>query len=127
MIAARDGLLTELDMSEILGRPTELVSAIGGGGTFATRIFRGAGVTLSVARLGPGVFSGINQATGRLGREVAGIGDRAWLVNQERTLIVVAGPATVKLTVAGLPPGAAPAALIPLARQVIDRLEGRPA
>jgi hypothetical protein len=99
------------------------VSAIGGGGTFATRLFRGGGVTLSVVRLGPGAFGGINQATGRrLGREVAGIGDRAWLASQERTLIAVAGPATVKLTLSGLPPGAAPTALIPLARLVIDRL-----
>ena len=53
---------------------------------------------------------------------MTGIGDRAWLVSQERTLIGVAGPATVKLTLSGLPPGEAPGALIPLAATVIGRL-----
>jgi hypothetical protein len=56
--------------------------------------------------------------TGRLGE----IGDRAWLVNADRTLIAVAGRATVKLTVSGLPPREAPGALIPLAVTVIGRL-----
>lgn len=123
VLAARAGVLSELDVSEILGRPAELVSSVGGGGSFAIRLFRGPGLSLSVVLLGPGAFSGINHATGRrLGREVAGIGDRAWLVNQDRTLIARAGPATVKLTLSGLPPGAAPAALIPLAATVIGRL-----
>jgi hypothetical protein len=127
VLAVRTGVLSELDVSEILGRPAELVTAVGGGGRFAIRLFSGAGVTLSVVVLGPGAISGISQATGRrIGREVAGVGDRAWLVNQERTLIAVAGPATVKLTVSGLPPGAAPAALIPLAAAVIGRLGDAP-
>jgi hypothetical protein len=78
---------------------------------------------LSVVVLGPGAVSGINQATARrVGREVAGVGDRAWLANSDRTLIAVAGPATVKLTLSGLPPGEAPGALIPLAATVIGRL-----
>ena len=127
VLAARTGVLSELDVSEILGRPAELVTAVGGGGRFGIRLFRGAGLTLSVVVLGPGAVSGISQAAGRrLGREVAGVGDRAWLVNQERTLIALAGPATVKLTLSGLPPGAAPAALIPLAVTVLSRLGDDP-
>jgi hypothetical protein len=119
--ADRAGVLSELDVTEILGRPADLV--VGGSGQYGIRVFRGTGVTLSVVVLGPGAFSGINQATARrVGREVAGIGDRAWLANQDRTLIAVAGPATVKLTLSGLPPGEAPGALIPLAATVIGRL-----
>jgi hypothetical protein len=104
-------------------RPARGRLVAGGGGQYGIRLFRGAGVTLSVMVLGPGAFSGINQATARrVGREVAGIGDRAWLANQDRTLIAVADPATVKLTLSGLPPGEAPGALIPLAATVIGRL-----
>jgi hypothetical protein len=74
-----------------------------------------------------GAFNALNNAAGRrFGRGLPGIGDEAWLLNNDRTLIVRAGLVTVKLTLTGLPPAARAAALIPLARLVAARLAGPP-
>ena len=51
-----------------------------------------------------------------------GIGDQAWLLNGDRTIVILAGPMTVKLDLAGLPPPARAAVLIPLARIAAARL-----
>jgi hypothetical protein len=51
-----------------------------------------------------------------------GIGEQAWLLSGDRTLVVLAGPTTVKLDLHGLPRSARAGILIPLARLATARL-----
>ena len=96
-------------------------------GGLAVGVFKGRGITLSVGLMHQGAFSAINGAAGRrFGRTLPGIGEQAWLLNKDRTVIVRAGLTTVKLTVTGLPPAARADALIPLARLVAARLAAPP-
>jgi hypothetical protein len=118
-------VLSATEVSEALGQPAEGV-AVGAGG-LAVAVFKGGGITLSVGLMHRGVFSAINGAAGRrFGRAVPGIGEQAWLLNNDHTVIVRAGLTTVKLTVTGLPPAARAGALIPLARLVAARLATPP-
>jgi hypothetical protein len=118
-------VLSATDVSEVLGRPVA-VTGVGAGG-LGVAVFKGGGITLSVGLMHRGVFNAINGAAGRrFGRALPGIGEEAWLLNNDRTLIVRAGLATVKLTLTGLPPAARAAALIPLARIVAARLAAPP-
>jgi hypothetical protein len=123
VIAARLRLLTEMDVSEILGRPVHQRT-----GTAAMRFFRADGIHLSVVDVGSGRMGAYNRSAGRrAGREVTGVADQAWLINADRTIIVAAGTATVKLTVSGLPPEQRAGVLIPLGRMVAERLAAPPA
>lgn len=119
-------LLSEADAGEVLGWPMAAVAGLGAGG-LAARVFKGGGATLSLAVMNEGAFSAVNRGAGRrFGHTIPGISEEAWLLNGDRTIIVRAGPATVKLTLAGLPPAARAAALIPLARIVAARLAAPP-
>jgi hypothetical protein len=122
---AAPAVLSATDVSEVLGRPVE-VTGVGAGG-LAVAVFKGGGITLSVGVMNRGAFNAINGAAGRrFGRALPGIGEEAWLLNKDRTVIVRAGLTTVKLTLTGLPPAARAAALIPLARLVAARLAAPP-
>lgn len=119
VVAARIRLLTEGDVSEILGQPVTQSAA----SMAAMRFFRADGIHLSVVDLGNGRIAGFNRAVGeRVGREVTGAGDRAWLVNADRTIIVTSGAATAKLTMSGLPPERRAGVMIPLGAVVGERL-----
>jgi hypothetical protein len=118
VIAAGPAALSETDVSEVLGWPVEKVAGPGIGPLVAR--FRGGGVdlylTLRTRHVG-------DRAVARLfGRALPGIGEEAWLLGGDRTLVVRAGPATVKLDLHGLPRSARAAVLIPLARIVAARL-----
>ncbi len=118
-------ILSMTELSEVLGRPVE-GAAVGAGG-LGVAVFKGGGINLSVGLMHRGVFSAINGAAGRrFGRALPGIGEQAWLLNDDRTLIVRVGLTTVKLTLTGLPPAARVAALIALARLVAARLATPP-
>jgi hypothetical protein len=117
--------LSAADVSQVLGLPVEVTRA--GAGRLGVAVFKGGGTTLSVGLMDRGAFSTINGAAGRrFGRALPGVGDEAWLLDNDRTLIVRAGPTTVKLTLTGLPPPARAAALIPLARLAVARLAAPP-
>ena len=89
-------VLSVTEVSEALGRPVKAVGV--GAGGLAVAAFKGGGVNLSVALMHRGTFSAINNAAGRRsGRGLPGIGDEAWLLNKDRTLIARAGLVTVKL------------------------------
>ena len=60
------------------------------------------------------------------GRAVPGMGEQAWLLNGDRTLVVLAGPATVRLDLHGLPRSTRADVLIPLARLPTARLVAPP-
>jgi hypothetical protein len=118
-------VLSETEVSEVLGRPIEGV-VVGAGG-LAVAVFKSGGIKLSVGLMHQGAFNAINNAAGRrFGRALLGIGDEAWLLNNDHTLIVRAGLTTVKLTLTGWPPAARAAALIPLARLIAARLAASP-
>jgi hypothetical protein len=118
VITAGPAALSETDVSEVLGWPVEKVAGPGIGPLVAR--FRGGGVDLYLTRRTRHVG---DRAVARLfGRALPGIGEEAWLLGGDRTLVVRAGPATVKLDLHGLPRSARAAVLIPLARIVAARL-----
>src|ERR1022692_3559500 len=120
--AAGTAGLSQADVSEVLGWPVETVAGPGTGGR-VTR-FRGGGADLSLTIR---KRHAADWAVARLfGRAVPGIGEEARLLSRDRTLVVPAGPATVRLDLHGLPRSArarAPPVRRGLAR---DRRGGRP-
>jgi hypothetical protein len=116
-LAPRPLLLTEQDVSEILGRP---VRALGGPARLS---FRGQGVTITLMVMGTGRIGQLNLNAGRKrGRPVGGLGREAWLVSSDRSLVVGLPAATFKVIANGLPEASRGAALVPLARIVADRI-----
>ena len=114
--------LSQAEVSEVLGWPVETVTGPGPGGQAAR--FRGGGADLSLAIR---KRHAADRATSRLlGRAVPGIGEQAWLLSGDRTLVVLAGPATVRLDLHGLPRSARADVLIPLARLATARLVAPP-
>jgi hypothetical protein len=111
-------VLSPAEVSEVLGWPAETVTGPGTGGQAAR--FRGGGADL---RLTIRKRHAADRAVTRLfGRAVPGIGEQAWLLSGDRTLVVLAGPATVRLDLHGLPRAARADVLIPLARLAAARL-----
>lgn len=114
--------LSRAEVSEVLGWPVEAVTGPGPGGQAAR--FRGGGADLSLAIR---KRHAADRAVTRLfGRAVPGIGEQAWLLSGDRTLVVLAGPATVRLDLHGLPRSARADVLIPLARLATARLAAPP-
>jgi hypothetical protein len=71
-------------------------------------IYQGRDGTLSVIVAGGGV-AGLNTAIARrMGTPLPGIGDQAWLLNRERTVIVQVGLRVTKLTASKSRPGSLP-------------------
>jgi hypothetical protein len=96
----------------------EPVAGPGTGGR-VTR-FRGGGADLSLTIR---KRHAADWAVARIfGRAVPGIGEEARLLSGDRTLVVLAGPATVRLDLHGLLRSARADVLIPLARIVAARL-----
>ncbi len=111
-------MLSQADVSEVLGWPVEAVTGPGAGRLAARFHDGGAAVSLALRKR-----SALDRPIARcLARAVLGIGDQAWLLNGDRTIVMLAGPMTVKLDLAGLPPPARAAVLIPLARIAAARL-----
>jgi hypothetical protein len=118
---AGSAVLSEAEVSEVLGWPMQ---ALASPGTGLTARFQGEGVTVSL-KLRKSVA--LDRVLPRcLGRALPGAGEQAWLLRGDHTLVARVGPATVQLTVADLPPAARAAALIPLARIVADRIAVSP-
>jgi hypothetical protein len=116
--AAGTAVLSQADVSQALGWPVQAVTGPGTG-RHVTR-FRGSGaqVSLTIRKR-----HAADRAVARLfGRAVPGISEEARLLSRDRTLVVLAGPATVKLDLHGLPQSARADVLIPLARIVTARL-----
>ena len=114
--------LSQAEVSEVLGWPVETVTGPGTGGQAAR--FRGGGADLSLAIRKR--HAADRAISGLLGRAVPGIGEQAWLLSGDRTLVVLAGPATVRLDLHGLPRSARADVLIPLARLATARLVAPP-
>ena len=124
--AAGTAILSEADVSTVLGWPMEAAGRPVGGGP-AGQVFRGGGVTLSLMLRNQGASSAIDRAAARrLGRALSGIGDEAWLIKGDHTIFILVGHRTVKLTLTDLPPSARAARLIPLAHIVAGRLAAPP-
>jgi hypothetical protein len=120
--AAGAAILSEADVSTVLGWPMEAVPGLAGGGA-AAQAFRGGGVTLSLTLRNEGTYSAIDRAAARrLGRALPGIGDEAWLIKGDHTIILRVSRSTVKLSLTDLPPSARADLLIPLAHIVAARL-----
>jgi hypothetical protein len=114
---ARPLLLTEQDVSEILGRAVRMTGGAGYQG------FRGDGVTVSLMVLGTGRIGQMNLNAGRKrGRPVMGVGSEAWLLSGDRSLVVGLPSGTFKMFANGLPEASRAAVLIPLARIVAGRM-----
>jgi hypothetical protein len=103
-------LLTADEISAAVGRP---VQAVGLGGGTTSAVYRGEGVTVivSAAEGIPGSLS--YRPARRFGRPLPGIGDEAWQLNRDRTVVLRVGEITAKVTVGGsaarsLPPDVVP-------------------
>lgn len=119
---AQTALLSETEVSEVFGWPMEAVAGPAAGGRAAR--FQDGGAVLSLAVRNRSALDAV--ITRRLGQAVPEIGDGAWLLNGDRTLVVLADPVTVKLDLEGLPRSARAAVLIPLGRTVAVRLAAQP-
>ena len=65
----------------------------------AAVIYRGSGVTVSVT-VAASALRGLSSGPARrFGHPLPGIGDEAWLVNRNRTLVVRVGALTAKVTI----------------------------
>jgi len=88
----------------------------------ASIVYRGEGITVIVT-VADGILGSLTALARRRGQPLAGVGDEAWLLNRDRTAVVLAGGLTAKVTAGGsatrsLPPDA----LARLAATVADRL-----
>lgn len=120
--AALTAILSEADVSTVLGWPMEAVTRPVGRGP-AGQVLRGGGVTLSLTLRNEGAYSAIDRAAARrLGRALPGLGDEAWLIKGDHTILMRVGRSTVKLTLTDSPPSGRAALLIPLAHIVAARL-----
>ena len=119
-------ILSEAEVSTVLGWPMEAVSSPVTGGP-GGQVFRGGGVTLSLTLRDEGIYSAIDRrAARRLGRALPGLGDEAWLIKGDHTILMRTGRSTVKLTLTDSPPSARAALLMPLAHIVAARLTAPP-
>ena len=91
---------------------------------FATA-YQGNGVTVSLITTSGRVGEMNARAARRSGRPLPGIGETAWLINRDRTVVVRAEGKTVKLTVRGGPARVPPGAVTRLAAIVAERLAER--
>jgi hypothetical protein len=121
--ATADALLTAQEVAAAVGRP---VHAVVLGGRAASVLYRGEDITIIVTAaegLLGSLSSGLAQ---RRGTPLPGIGDEAWLLNRDRTVVFRAGGMAGKVTIGGsaarsLPPDV----LIQLATTLAERLPER--
>jgi hypothetical protein len=121
--ATAGALLTAEEVAAAVGRP---VQAIVLGGRAASVLYRGADITIIVTAaegLLGSLSSGLAQ---RRGTPLPGIGDEAWLLNRDRTVVFRAGGMAAKVTIGGaaarsLPPDV----LAQLAATLAERLPER--
>jgi hypothetical protein len=108
--AARpEPLVTPEEAEAVVGPVTRTTGAPAAGTAGLGVIYQGRDGTLSVIVAGGGV-AGLNTAIARrMGTPLPGIGDRAWLLNRERTVIVQVGAQVSKLTASKSRPGSLPA------------------
>lgn len=101
-------LVTPEEAAAVVGpvtRTTGVPVLVSGG---LSVIYQGRDGTLSVIVAGGGV-AGLNAAIARrMGTPLPGIGDQAWLLNRERTVIVQVGLQVTKLTASKSRPGSLP-------------------
>lgn len=90
-------LLTAEEASEALGRPVRstTVAALAA----SEVIYRGSGVTVIVT-VADGALGGLSSGPARrFGRSLPGLGDEAWILNRDRTVVVRVGTLTAKITI----------------------------
>jgi hypothetical protein len=119
--AVRPGpLVTPEEAAAVVGPVTRTtgVPVPGPGGLGV--IYQGRDGTLSVIVAGGGA-AGLNTAIARrMGTPLPGIGDQAWLLNRERTVIVQVGAQVTKLTASKSRPGSLPALASVVAARLAD-------
>ncbi len=101
-------LVTPEEAAAVVGpltRTTGVPVLVSGG---LSVIYQGRDGTLSVIVAGGGVASLNTAIARRMGTPLPGIGDQAWLLNRERTVIVQVGPQVTKLTASKSRPGSLP-------------------
>ncbi len=65
----------------------------------AAVIYRGPGLTVSVT-VAEGALGGLSSGPARrFGRPLPGVGDEAWILNRDRTVVVRVGTLTAKITI----------------------------
>jgi hypothetical protein len=126
---AHEPLITQAEIAGLVGPPVR-TTPVPGPGDFAV-IVKGRDGTMSLVVV-RGSFAALNTMIGRLaGTPVAGVGDRAWLLNMQRTVVARTGDRVVKLTVSRRrAAGPVPGRLVAVAAAVADRLahgRGQPA
>jgi hypothetical protein len=112
-------LLTADEVSTAVGRPVRGTSFTPGA---ASVVYRGQGITVIVT-VADGLLGSLTALARRRGQPLPGVGDEAWLLNRDRTAVLLAGGLTAKITAGGsatrsLPPDA----LARLAATVAGRL-----
>ena len=116
-------LLSPAEVSQAFGWPME--AATGPAAARPAARFQDGGAALSLTVRNRSALD--TPITRRLGRAVPGFDHEAWLLNRDRSVVVLADTVTAKLDLDGLPRSARAAVLKPLARIVAARLAGLPA
>jgi hypothetical protein len=117
-------LLAAEEVSAIIGRP---VRATGFAGRAARMLYCGEGITVIMTAADGRLSSLSSGLAQRRGNPLPGIGDEAWLLNHDRTVVFRVGGMAAKITLGGsvartLPPDV----LTRLAATVAGRLTARP-
>lgn len=118
-------LITEAEIAALVG-PLVRATPVPTPGDHAV-ICKGEDGTMSLVVVGGG-FAALNAAIGRrVGHRLPGIGDEAWLLNRQRTVIVRVGERIVKISVNRRRAGRDPAQLCVIAAAVTRRLAAQAA
>jgi len=112
-------LLSADEVSAAVGRPVRGTGLMPGA---ASVVYRGEGITVIVT-VADGFLGSLTALARRRGQPLAGVGDEAWLLNRDRTAVLLVGGLTAKVSAGGsatrsLPPEA----LARLAATVAERL-----
>jgi Predicted membrane protein (DUF2207) len=115
-------LPTAEEVGAAVGRP---VQATGFQIGFTGASYRGEGLTVSIT-VAKGGWGGLSSgAARRWGRALPGIGDEAWLLSRDRTVVFLVGDYTGKVSISGAAAGALPPdVLLRLATIIVGRLTG---
>jgi hypothetical protein len=115
----RAALLAAGEVSAAVGRPVRAAALT----TRATStVYRGEGVTVIVT-VADGFLGSLASLARRRGHPLPGVGDEAWLLNRDRTVVLRAGGRTAKVTLGGSAARSLPPDVVTrLAASVAERL-----
>ena len=112
-------MLAAGEVSAAVGRPVRAAALTTGA---ASTVYRGEGITVIVT-VADGFLGGLAALARRRGQPLPGVGDEAWLLNRDRTVVLQAGGRTAKVTLGGSAARSLPPDVVTrLAAAVAERL-----